>query len=151
MVSVPGRRDWLCPWEEGPARLPRTGLYVAYAPGTVWRVEMSGLALARHERWLVALLLIVCAACSRKTDVSGDVYVIMKSGDVKRGAGVEVVMVAASPDFEKEWAAEIERFKADVAPPVDEYIRWKGHQTPDWTHYGTFCASGSSTSCPRLS
>jgi hypothetical protein len=48
---------------------------------------------------LIILALLTGVACSNKPsthNVSGDVFVTMASGDVKRGAGIEVVLAATS-------------------------------------------------------
>lgn len=36
--------------------------------------------------------------------LSGDIFVTMKSGDVKRGAGLEVVLIPDTPEFQAAWA-----------------------------------------------
>lgn len=51
----------------------------------------------------LALVFLAMASCSRSADVSGDVFVALVSGDVKRGAGLEVSLVEASQDFERDW------------------------------------------------
>jgi hypothetical protein len=57
-----------------------------------------------------ALLLVACSA-----DLSGTVFVTMKSGDVKRAADIEIVLVATTPEFEAEWTKAIREFKAAYA------------------------------------
>ncbi|MDO8476643.1 MAG: hypothetical protein Q7W02_10735 [Candidatus Rokubacteria bacterium] len=49
------------------------------------------------------LLSVLVMACSRSGDITGTIFVTMKSGDVKRGADVEVVLIARSEKFDQEW------------------------------------------------
>jgi hypothetical protein len=50
------------------------------------------------------LLCLFLAQCGFfKADVAGDVFVTMKSGDVKRGAGIEVFIVPDTAEFRAEW------------------------------------------------
>jgi hypothetical protein len=83
----------------------------------VKRARWLGLAV-KIRRWpracsIVALLLLL-VGCSRKTDISGDVFVSMKSGDVKRAADALVTVVPASAAFEQERRALEESFQAAV-------------------------------------
>jgi hypothetical protein len=56
------------------------------------------------EPILLALFLMLASGCSPSTaDLSGDVFVTMRSGDVKRGAGVEVLLISPTPQFEADW------------------------------------------------
>lgn len=54
-------------------------------------------------------------ACSRTGELSGDLFVTMKSGDVKRGAAVEIVLIPATEQFESEWNKTVDQFKLDYA------------------------------------
>lgn len=60
----------------------------------------------------VALALV---ACSRTEELSGDVFVTMKSGDVKRGANVEIALIPATEQFESEWKKTVGEFKLNYA------------------------------------
>lgn len=58
-------------------------------------------------------------------NLAGDVFVIMQSGDVKRGADVEVVLVAATDQFESNWRDTIDGFRneyAEAASTFDEAL-----------------------------
>jgi hypothetical protein len=57
-------------------------------------------------------------ACSRRAEVSGDVYVTVKSGDVKRGADVEVLLVPQTDVVDSAWKQELVQFAIDYAPPI---------------------------------
>lgn len=53
---------------------------------------------------LVALGLVFGSGCGTfNADLSGDVFVTMRSGDVKRGAGIEVILVSPTSQFEADW------------------------------------------------
>ena len=52
-------------------------------------------------------------ALSRTSTLTGDVFLTMKSGDVKRGADVEVLLVARTAEFEEEWRKEVETFTVE--------------------------------------
>lgn len=42
-------------------------------------------------------------ACSRTSTLSGDVFIVVEGGDVKRGADTEVVLVASTAEFDTVW------------------------------------------------
>ncbi len=52
-------------------------------------------------------------ACSRQGTLSGDVFVTMKSGDVKRAADVEVALGVRTDQFEADWRKAEEDFRRD--------------------------------------
>ena len=66
---------------------------------------------------LLASLVLLLAACSG--DVSGNVYVTMKSGDVKRGADVEVGLVREQ--FMPEWTKARTTFKSSYQQARSAY------------------------------
>ena|SRR5436190_3728111 len=45
------------------------------------------------------------------SEITGTVYVTMRSGDVKRAADTEVLLVAGHPDFEAKWKALAQEFR----------------------------------------
>jgi len=76
----------------------------------------------------VFLLLLFVVSCSKSPEaepgakargamslasLSGDLFVVMKSGDVKRGAGVETFLIESTEPFESAWAKLLSEFKAD--------------------------------------
>ena len=67
-------------------------------------------------RSLVSLMLacFLLAACARTGDVAGDVYITMRSGDVKRGADVEVFLVSPTTEFEQDWTKAQASFRDDL-------------------------------------
>jgi hypothetical protein len=62
----------------------------------------------------VLVLALTLSACARTGGVDGDVYATMKSGDVKRGADVEVVIVRPTPDYDKEWKGLVVAFRTEL-------------------------------------
>lgn len=51
-----------------------------------------------------ALMVMTLVACSRPSgDLSGHVFLLMQSGDVKRAGGIEVLIVSATEGFMQEW------------------------------------------------
>jgi hypothetical protein len=64
-------------------------------------------------RSLSLLFALALVACSRSGDLSGDVFVTMKSGDVKRAADVEVSLVSATGEFDDAWKKAAEDYKRD--------------------------------------
>jgi hypothetical protein len=54
-------------------------------------------------------------ACQRTATLSGDVFVTMKSGDVKRGADVAVVLVPKTPEMDTQWSGLNGAFRAELA------------------------------------
>ena len=59
-------------------------------------------------RWLAVVML--TAACSGSAGLSGDVFVA-KSGEIRRGADVDVILVPANGAFEAEWNQVVQGFK----------------------------------------
>jgi ethanolamine utilization microcompartment shell protein EutL len=55
-----------------------------------------------------------------ESKLSGDLFVTMQSGDVKRGADVLVALVANSPAFVQEWETVNTQYEQEVAPLVTE-------------------------------
>jgi hypothetical protein len=76
----------------------------------------------------LAFLLATLSACSRSTDLSGDVFVTMRSGDVKRGADVEVALIPATPAFESDWASSLAKFQKDYADAQTTYKAWQAEE-----------------------
>jgi len=74
---------------------------------------------------LAALLAVVALASSARAEstLSGDLFVTMQSGDVKRGADVLVAVVAASRGFLEDWEVVQIQYEQEVAPVVAEYDR----------------------------
>jgi len=54
-------------------------------------------------------------------DLAGDIFLRMKSGDVKRGAGLDVLVIAATPQFEGEWSKITETDRQERARLVKEF------------------------------
>jgi hypothetical protein len=46
-------------------------------------------------------------------ELSGDVFVTMQSGDVKRGAGIQILLITATEQFESEWTKLVGQFKSE--------------------------------------
>jgi hypothetical protein len=76
----------------------------------------------------VAFLLATLSACSRSTDLSGDVFVTMKSGDVKRGADVEVALIPATAGFDSDWATALAKFQKDYTDARAIYLAKQADQ-----------------------
>src|SRR5437867_12974291 len=51
----------------------------------------------------------------RTAELSGDVYMTMKSGDVKRAADIEVVIVPASAELSARWRSMLDAFAVERA------------------------------------
>lgn len=66
----------------------------------------------------VALVFSACSKPPLPVDVGGDVFITMKSGDVKRGADVEVCLVPVSPKFDAEWGELAATYTANYASAV---------------------------------
>jgi hypothetical protein len=58
----------------------------------------------------LGVAMVILAGCSG--DVVGTVFVKMQSGDIKRGADLEVVLVEASSQFETEWKKTVAAYNA---------------------------------------
>jgi hypothetical protein len=59
--------------------------------------------VVRSALWFSFALMIF--GCSRTGGISGDVFLTMKSGDVKRAAGAEVLLIPVTPEFQDSWRA----------------------------------------------
>jgi len=72
---------------------------------------------------VITLLCLLAVAVSADADsrLSGDVFLTMQSGDVKRAADLQVVVVPASPEFMNEWEQVQTAYEQEVAPVVSEY------------------------------
>lgn len=68
------------------------------------------------------LLSISSAACSRSAAISGTIFVTTKSGDVKRGADVEVVLIARSEKLDTEVARVVKEGEERQAKVREEYL-----------------------------
>jgi len=64
--------------------------------------------------------LFLLSGCSRTGGLLGDVAVRMPSGDVLRGARINVRLIPSTEAFERDWAQAIAVFRQDVAPAVEE-------------------------------
>ena len=64
--------------------------------------RISRVRTVAHIAILVALSWLP-SACQRTATLSGDVFVTMKSGDVKRGADVAVVLVPKTSELDNQW------------------------------------------------
>ena len=73
---------------------------------------------------MVATLFIL--ACSRSGSLSGDVYVRVPNGDIRKGADVEVVLVAVTPDFTARWKQIEEEFLPAYSQRLDSCGRKPG-------------------------
>ena len=62
---------------------------------------------------VIMLSPIVGTACSGSGDVSGNIFLTMKSGDVKRAAGIQVILVPATEQFESDWKKLVADFKVE--------------------------------------
>jgi hypothetical protein len=69
-------------------------------------MKLSGTILLRLSVALASVVLL--SGCSG--DITGTVFVKMRSGDIKRRADVEVVLVQASSQFETEWKKAAEAY-----------------------------------------
>src|SRR5260370_5251276 len=82
---------------------------------------MTATRASSYPAWPVALLLAcvapLLAACSG--DISGNVYVAMQSGDVKRGADVPIVLVGTK--FMAEWTKARAAYKSAYHQAQVEY------------------------------
>ena len=76
--------------------------------------ERSNPPRPRLVQWALVASILLLASCSRTGAVSGDVYVTMASGDVKRGADVPITLVARTPAFETAWTMAQDRFRDEV-------------------------------------
>lgn len=63
--------------------------------------------------------LLVLSGCSRTGVLSGDVVVRTASGDVTRGARMNVFLILPSEGFEQEWAKVLAAFREEVAPAAE--------------------------------
>lgn len=73
-----------------------------------------------HSAVLMLFFSVFCG-CSRSAKVSGDIFVTTKSGDVKRGADVEVLLVRGTRDFDAQWMAHVQSFKRDRDAAIATY------------------------------
>ena len=81
--------------------------------GSKDRVAQIGRHMAQRRllpSLLAAGLLVGCSA-----DLSGNFYYTTRGGDVKRLADREVLLVAATPEFEAQWQKAVAEFKATEA------------------------------------
>lgn len=71
----------------------------------------------------VALLCLLALASSAHAGakLTGDVFLAMQSGDVKRAADLQVLVVPASPEFMSEWEQVQTGYQQEVGPVVAEY------------------------------
>ena len=63
----------------------------------------------------------VGAPAAQNSKLTGDLFVTMQSGDVKRGADVLVTLVTASSAFMKEWDYVQGDYEEEVAPVIAEF------------------------------
>ena len=75
--------------------------------------------LAQRTSLLIAFCLLASAAFAGS--LTGDVFVTMRSGDVKRAADVDVLIVPATPEFEAEWERLQSEYEERAKPLVAEY------------------------------
>ena len=75
--------------------------------------------LARRTSLLIAFCLLASAAFAGS--LTGDVFVTMRSGDVKRAADVDVLIVPATPELEAEWERLQSEHEERAKPLVAEY------------------------------
>ena len=84
--------------------------------------------------WLLAASLV--SSCTNTGDLAGDVFVTMKSGDIKRGADVELILYRRSPEFEKEWSSASEEFKENLnRAQVDEKVAEREYLRAQADHF----------------
>jgi hypothetical protein len=79
-----------------------------------WLVSLGVTIPCWSRVGLIAVLILLFVGCSRKTDLSGDVFVTMQSGDVKRAADAPLLVLPTTAAFEKERKALDESFQAAV-------------------------------------
>lgn len=77
---------------------------------------------------MVAILAGCGPSAPSSYQLSGDIFVTMQSGDVKRGAGVEVFLISDNPQFQTDWKAVI----ADRGPKLS-----RGLQAPNVSMNGS--------------
>jgi len=81
--------------------------------------------MTRRSPWIVvsmlSCLLAVTASVDAASKLGGDIFLAMQSGDVKRAADVQVVVVPASPEFMNDWEQVQTAYEQEVAPVVREY------------------------------
>jgi len=70
----------------------------------------------RMTRSLAAAALVFLAACSRSGTLYGDILVQTRSGTVDRAPRINVLAIPATEVFEREWAAAVAAFLAEVGP-----------------------------------
>jgi len=75
----------------------------------------------RGSLFVVLLLLASVGAASAAGSLSGDVFVTMQSGQVRRAADVDVVLVPATAQFEAEWERAQLEYEDRVKPVVSEH------------------------------
>lgn len=67
-------------------------------------------------RDLVAVTVLVLAACSRPGTLYGDIFVQARSGKVDRAARIKVLAVPATEGFDRDWASAVAAFQVEVGP-----------------------------------
>jgi hypothetical protein len=75
--------------------------------------------LARRTSLLIAFCLLASAAFAGS--LTGDVFVTMRSGDVKRAADVDVLILPATQEFEGEWERLQTEYEERVKPVAAEH------------------------------
>jgi hypothetical protein len=96
--------------------------------------------------FIVIACLIAAGGCSRSGDLSGNVFVTMKSGDVKRAAGIQVVLVHATDQFQGDWKKLVGEFTAEYKKADagyqdankamrESYSTYAGEKSMEWAKY----------------
>jgi hypothetical protein len=87
------------------------------------------IAPVRRPRLWVATIAVTLTTAACSGDVGGTVFVKMQSGDIKRGADVEVVLVGAGDQFEAEWKKGVTEYQKAEADANVPYVEAQAVQT----------------------
>lgn len=83
------------------------------------------------KRLMTSLLVVLVFAAPPGAfagSLTGDVFVTLRSGDVKRAADVDVLIVPATPEFEAEWERLQSEYEERVRPIAAEHESLKAQQ-----------------------
>lgn len=105
--------------------------------------------LARRTSLLIAFSLLASAAFAGS--LTGDVFVTMRSGDVKRAADIDVLILPATPEFEGEWERLQSEYEERVKPVVAEHEFLKAQQESLRVSQNSAMSSGNSRAALQIS
>jgi hypothetical protein len=74
--------------------------------------------MVKRARLAPAVVSLLFVACTSPADLSGEVSVTGTSGETRRGAGLDVILLRATSAFEAEWTRAVEAFQARRARAV---------------------------------